>query len=720
MKRAEALITTALLLLTAIKPNFAQISLPNEIHAIKIEQPLKIDGDLSEPQWQKANRISNFTQRELNEGKPATERTEVAVLYDRENLYFGVWCFDSDPEKLIAQRMKRDFDYSTEDNFKIVIDTYNDKRNGYLFVTNPNAARFDALIQDNGQQVNRAWDGVWTVKTKITDRGWFAEFKIPFSSLKFSSENEPVWGVNFERNIRRKREQDLWQGWSRDSRLEQVTRAGKLYGIKGIGGITLIEFKPYGTAGIEKKSGESQSIVRHAGGDLNYLITPTMKLNLTVNTDFAQVESDRMQVNLTRFSLFYPEKREFFLEGRNYFDFGLGHSIRPFYSRRIGLSPDNSVIPILGGVRLLGKTGNSMLGGMSIQTEKKDSIPTTNYTALRWKQDIWQQSSIGLIGVGKFEPNRQNAVYGLDFLYSTSEFLGSKTLALGGAVAQSYTSDREQKTGLAHRLFIDMPNDFIDFSAIWDRSNAQFNPETGFLRRKNYQMFMADFRIKPRPTFLPFVQRLVFKPFDFNYYIDDRTHKLQSLWSEFRPLGFTLKSGDFFESNVQRRAENLTKDFEIHDDIIIPAGEYWFTRYELQFETFDGRPVYGFLFINWGDFYTGKRTEWFIRNTIKVNKHINISYDFTQNIINLPQGNFTVNEVGSRMEFAVSPDLFGSVFGQWNSDENEVLLNFRVNWIPKLGSDFFFVVNQAFDTSGHSWRLINTTVLSKFVWRFVL
>ncbi len=185
-------------------------------------------------------------------------------------------------------------------------------------------------------------------------------------------------------------------------------------------------------------------------------------------------------------------------------------------------------------------------------------------------------------------------------------------------------------------------------------------------------------------------------------------------------MGFTLKSGEFFESNIQRRAENLTRDFEIHDGVVIPAGEYWFTRYELQFETFDGRPVYGFFFINWGDFYNGKRTEWFIRSAVKMNKHLNLSFDYTQNIIKLPEGDFTVNELGSRLEFAVSPDLFGSVFGQWNSDENEVLLNFRVNWIPKIGTNFFFVVNQVLDTHGHSWHLTDTSVLSKLVWRFVL
>ncbi len=699
---------------------WTQVSTPNRIQALKIEQPIRVDGLLDEPAWQQAQHISNFTQRELNEGQPATERTEVAIVYTEKNLYIGVWCYDDEPDRLIAKNMKRDFRYGIDDNFKIILDTYHDRRNGYLFITNPNGARYDALVQDNGQSTNQAWDGVWTVKTRRTRDGWFAEFVIPFSTLKFSTAPEQVWGVNFERNIRRKREQVLWQGWSRDSELEQVARAGELVGIRGISSVRLVELKPYGITGMQWYDDGTHSGVGHVGGDINYLITPTMKLNLTANTDFAQVESDRMQVNLTRFSLFYPEKREFFLEGRNYFDFGLGHSIQPFYSRRIGLAPDRSTIPILLGARLLGKAGHTTLGGMSIQTAEKDTIPTTNYTVMRWKQDIWQQSSIGLIGVGKFEPHRQNAVYGADFLYSTSEMFGDKTLAVGGALAQSYTSDRVQKTGVAHRIFLDFPNDFIDFSTIWDRASEGFNPEVGYLRRHSYQMFMADLRIKPRPKFLPFVQKLVFKPFDFNYYIDDQTHQLQSLWSEFRPLGFTLKSGEFFEGNIQRRAEALTDTFEIHEGVHIAPGEYWFTRYELQFATFRGRPISAFFFVNWGDFYDGYRTEWFVRSTFQINKHLSISPDVTQNIISLPEGNFTITEIGGRIDLAVNPDLFGSFFGQWNNDENEALINFRVNWIPTPGTNFYFVVNQSIDTEGSRMKLTNTTVLTKLIWRFVL
>ena len=698
----------------------AQVSQPNVIKALRIDDPIKVDGDLSEPAWYHAEHISNFTQRELNEGAPATERTEVAIVYDQDNLYIGVWCYDREPDKLIAKKMSRDFRWNGEDNFEIIIDTFGDRRNGFLFVTNPNGARADALVLENGRQRNKDWDGVWTVKTRITEQGWFAEFWIPFSTLRFSSAREQVWGINFERNIRRKREQVLWQGWSRDSDLEQVARAGKLVGLKGISSVKLVEVKPYGITGFSVKPETANKGVGDVGGDLNYLITPTMKLNLTVNTDFAQVESDRVQINLTRFSLFYPEKREFFLEGRNYFDFGMGHAIQPFYTRRIGLAPDRTEIPIIAGARLLGKTGRTTLGGMSIQTAAKGEIPPTNYPVLRWKQDIWSESTVGLIGVSKIEPNRQNVVYGSDFLYSTTDFLGDKNLQFGGAFAQSYTSDADRKFGESHRIFISYPSDFVEFDAVWSRVSKDFNPETGFLYRKNYQMFYSELQFNPRPAFLPWIRRLVFKPLDFNYYIDDVTHELQTFKSEYRPLGFSTKSGEFFEFNIQRSAENLPYDFEIHDGVVIPRGEYWFTHYEIQMATFSGRPLFGYGSLNWGNFYDGKRTRFFGRLVWRWNKHFSMSADYTRNDIQLPGGNFVVNEFGSRLEFAVNPDLFGSLFGQWNNDDKEVLLNFRMNWIPTPGTNFYFVVNQSFNTTGGSWATTNTTVLTKLIWRFVL
>jgi len=716
----KVILSIGLFFLFFVGQTSAQHSQPDTIHALPINQPITLDGNLNEAAWHKAEKVSNFTQRELHEGLPATERTDVAVLYDKKNLYVGVWCYDNQPDKIVASQMKRDFNYGTDDNFQIIIDTYGDSRNGYLFITNPNAARTDILISQNGQRSNSDWNGVWNVKTTRTAQGWFAEFEIPFSSLRFAKGRRQIWGINFERNIRRKREQDDWQGWSRNSSIRQVSNAGYLIGIHGKSKTSLIELKPYGIAGLETKKDEKPQFTWNIGGDVNYLITPTIKMNLTINTDFAQVESDRMQVNLTRFSLYYPEKREFFLEGKNYFNFGLGHSTQPFYSRRIGLAPDHSIVPIIAGARVMGKTGNTSVGAMSIETAGKDTLPATNYSVVRVKQDVFKESSVGIIAVSKLEPGRQNFVYGTDFTYFNSHYRGDNNISFGGAVAQSYTSGRTQKSGLASRLFFDYPNDFIDFSAIWDRSGAGFNPEVGFQRRTAYQMFNADFRIKPRFKKIPRIQQFFFKLFDFNYYIDDVTHKMQSLWSEFRPLGFITRSGEYFEFNIQRKAENLTEDFNIYDDIIVPKGEYWFTDWELQFSTYDGRKVYGRFFSNWGGFYNGRRTALSGSVNWQISKHLRLSTDYRQQHVFLPDGNFIVHEIGSRVDFAVNPDLFGSMFAQWNNEEQEMLLNFRVNWIPTPGTNFYFVVNQGYDTQQHKLDIKYTTVQIKFVWRFVV
>ena len=716
----KAILSFGLCFLFFIGQAVAQHSQPDTIHALPVSQSITLDGQLNEPVWQQAKKISNFTQRELHEGQPATEHTDVAVLYDAKNLYVGVWCYDDQPDKIIASQMKRDFDYGTDDNFQIIIDTYGDRRNGYLFITNPNAARADMMISQNGLWHNSDWNGVWNVKTTRTAQGWFAEFEIPFSSLRFTNGGTQVWGINFERNIRRKREEDEWQGWSRNASIRQVSNAGSLVGIAGKSQTSLIELKPYGITGLEMREDENPKFTWNIGGDVNYLITPTIKMNLTINTDFAQVESDRMQVNLSRFSLYYPEKREFFLEGKNYFNFGLGYSTQPFYSRRIGLAPDHSIVPIIAGVRVMGKTGNTSIGAMSIETAKKDTLPATNYSVVRVKQDVFKESSVGMIAVSKLEPGRQNFVYGADFTYFDSHFRGDKNISFGGAISQSYTSDRIQKTGLASRIFFDYPNDFIDFSAIWDRSGEGFNPEVGYQRRTAYQMFNADLRIKPRPKKLPWIQQFVFKPFDVNYYIDDVTHKLQSLWSEFRPLGFTTRSGEDFEFNIQEKAENLTEDFNIYDTIVIPKGEYWYTNWELQFYTYDGRKIYGGIFTNWGGFYNGSRTILAGSVNWQISKYLRFGADYQQQHIFLPDGNFIVHEFSSRMDFAVNPDLFGSLFAQWNNEEEEVMMNFRVNWIPKPGTNFYFVVNQGYDTQNHKFDTKYTTIQVKFVWRFVL
>jgi hypothetical protein len=698
-------------------PLRAQRSQPDRIRATRIASPIKLDGALDEPGWTEASRISNFTQRELEENAPSTERTEVAVLYSATDLYIGVWCFDREAAKIVAQRMKWDFDTDSDDNVQMVIDTYADRRNAYYFAVNPNASQADALIQDNGRKSNSDWNGVWYAAAARTEQGWFAEIRIPFSTLKFSAAKEQTWGINFERNIRHKREQVRWQGWSRDVSLRQISRAGTLDGLRDLARMRIFEFRPYAVGGLENER-EAKAFTRgDIGLDFSYLVNPTVKMDFTVNPDFAQAESDQMIVNLTRFSISYPEKRQFFLEVKNFFDFSLGRA-QPFYSRRIG-SVQGQEAAILGGARFLGKMGGTTLGVMSLQTGRTAISNATNFSLVRLKQDLGEESSVGFLAIGSFQPGHFNGTGGVDALVSTSKLFGDKNLQVGGALAATYSSGIDEATGTAHRLFFSYPNDLIDFSASWERVGLGFNPEVGFLGRTSYQVFSSELSFGPRPKFLPWIRQMEFKPFELSYYIDDVTHALQSAYVEVRPLGVELKSGEAFEFNLQRNGENLTEDFEIRDGFVIPAGRYWSDRLELQFESFEGRPLVAAAGINWGEFYTGSSAEYEAQLAWKPGKHFSASADYARTDIRLAAGAFAIDEVGARLNLSLSPRLYGSVFGQWNNDDDEILFNFRLTWIPKPGATLYFVLNQFGDTQDpRRWRINKTVAMVKFVWYF--
>lgn len=699
----------------------SQTSKPDTIYAHFTHNSINLDGKLDEPAWQQAMHISNFTQRELNVGEPATERTEVAIVYSAKTLYIGFWGYDSQPDKLVAREMRRDFEFDLEDNFEVIIDTYNDNRNGFLFVINPNGARADVQVINNGESENEFWNGVWNAKTTITPDGWFAEMEIPFSTLKFRTNiEEQIWGINFERNIRRKREQLLWQGWSRDSELELLNRAGTLVGLDSIVNKDFIEVKPYTIGGGEFTPGKEEGQL-NAGGDINYLITPTLRLNLTFNTDFAQVEADRQQINLTRFPLFFPERREFFLEGQDYFDMGMGNRIIPFYSRRIGLAEDRSTVPIIAGARLLGKINNTTLGAMSIQTASRDSIPSANYTVFSWRQDVLEQSSVGFLSANKYENGSFHSTTGAYGLYSTSSMFGDKNLNIGAVFTQNFKADDFNTKANAHRIYLSYPNDKLEFDMAWQRSAPSFEPEVGFLRRDNFQEFYTELEWKPRPkNFLKWVRQFSFKGLDMNYFIFDDTKELQTFFYEIRPLGFETRSGEFFEFNVQWRAEGLREPFEITDGIIIPKGEYWYNRLEIQASSFEGRTWSVSTRINMGQFLTGNSTESSYNLSWRASRFFKIAVNYEKNWIDLPEGNFTTDLIGNRIEYAANPNLYGSLFSQWNSEDEEAIFNFRLHWIPIIGADFFFIFNQAYDASGKNWRVERTTVLGKLIWRFVI
>jgi hypothetical protein len=687
------------------------------IRAVRIEGGVHLDGVLDEPVWATSDRTSGFTQRELQEGAPATERTEVAVLFDSEALYVGFWGYDSQPDRIVANRMQQDFSSNAEDCFKIIIDTYDDHRTGYLFVTNPNGALSDALITDNGRRSNTDWDGIWEVAARVTAEGWFAEIRIPFATLKFPTGDRQTWRINFERDIGRKREQDLWQGWSRNHILEHVSQAGVLEGIEGVSSGNLIDLRPFALAGTDKASGGSGKSTADFGINASYLPTPTIKLNFAINPDFAQVESDRAQVNLSRFSITYPEKRDFFLEGQEFFDFSLGGDIRPFYSRRIGIAADRTEIPILGGARVLGRQGGTTLGALMLQTSGRGEEPGANFGVVRIRRDIFEQSSVGMLLTSRIVPGGTDLTYGADFRVATSKILGGRNLEAGGAIAGTRNTTSEATNGLAEHLYVSYPNDAVEFDASWERAGRDFDPGVGFLRRRAYQKYYIELQLNPRPSFIPWIQKAEVKPLDVKYYLDDITGEMQTISSEWRPFGFTTRSGESFTLNIQRNAEKLTEPFEILKGSEIPAGTYWFSRYELEAGTFSGRAVSVRLGLSGGGFYSGTRTHWSAEASWRASRYLSLSGDLQQDLLTFEDDHRRVEDVGGRAEFALSPKLFGAVGAQWNSEDKQGIVNLRVNWIPKPGADLFLVVNQEADTDSGRWSPQRSAFITKFIWR---
>jgi len=697
----------------------AQISFPNTIVAYYTNETIVVDGNFDELSWKEAKKIRNFTQRELMEGVEATEMTEAAILYSEESLFIGVWCYDSEPSKIVGKQMKRDFDLDLDDNIKIIIDTYRDRRNGYRFSINPNGARNDAVLADDGRSENEDWNGVWDCGVQVTNEGWFAEIEFPFSTLKFSDSQTQIWGFNIERNISSKNEQVLWQGWSRNYSFNQISNAGTLTGLESIKSSHQTEIKPFVNFGFERNINGSLNEVTKLGGDINYLITPTFKLNLTVNTDFAQVESDKVEVNLTRFSISYPEKREFFLEGKNFFEFNMGENYNIFYSRKIGIKGDEE-IPIIAGGKVTGKIGRSEIGFLSLQTASKSFIPSTNHTVLRYKQNVLKQSNVGLILTAQNSSDHYNYVYGMNGNFTTSNLFGNKNFSIGGSIAQSQTENALQNRNVSYQLFLSYPNDLIEYDLQFTTVQKNFNPELGFLERNNFKLFYMELQFNPRPEFIPWINKGEVKPIDLDLFFTDETNELESADIEWRPIGFSTKSGEVFEFNIKRTFDRLDEDFEIREDAAIPKGKYWFTHYEFQLETYGSRSISMNNLIDFGNFYNGHRTE--IQSELKwnLNKHFNLFVDYQKNIISLPSINFVTDEVGARIDYAFSPKMYTSFSGQWNNDDDEMILNFRFNWIPQIGSDFYFVVNQKLSGNNLNFISNDLTVLAKLIYRFTI
>lgn len=696
--------------------SFLILSAQNKIvTAVRVQSAPVIDGNLNDPVWKNVIPIKDFLQQEPIAGAQPSLLTGVKIIYDNDYLYIGVMCYDNESGKIIAREMKWDGAISRDDNIKLIFDTFDDNRTAYWFGTNPLGAQDDALLTGfEMKDFNEDWNGVWDVECKILDNGWSAEFRFPFSTFKFYNKEKQVWGFNIGRDIRRNNETVMWTSIGKNLGLIKIAEAGNLTGIENIQRGNPIYLKPYFTAGAQFINGDKKYIYE-PGLDIKYGITETLSLDATINTDFAQVESDRAKINLTRFPLFFPEKREFFLEGKKTFDFVLGDNNNLFYTRRIGIK-DGNQIPIIAGAKLVGRIGDFEIGAINMQTAARDNEPTTNYGTARVKYDLFNSSSAGFLITNKLSASGYSRSFGGDLHFAFNDFLGDQNLIVHAAVAKTDEKDGA-KNSWAGNFFVDFPNDLIDTYLGYRFIQSNFNPAMGFVARKGYQQLVYDFTLSPRINQYG-IKKLQFEVLESNMYFDNNG-TLQSAEFATSPLDIVTDGGDEFGVGIHRVFDKPEQDFEIFNGNEIKAGDYWYTTYGVGFESSSSRIVFGEVNYIWGGYYSGTRKTFSSSLSLNADKHFIFSGDYTFNSIDINSNRLNTSEIGGRIGYNFSTKLFSSIFAQWNNEDNEVNLNYRINWKPKIGSDFYLVINQLLSTEGdlHSKDF---AVLAKFVWLITL
>lgn len=666
---------------------------PPELTATLIDEVITIDGVLNEPAWQHAQVGDTFRQREPDEGAPPSQRTEVRVLYSRSRLYVGVICFDSDPGAMVASRFDRDADLEADDRVTLLFDTFHDRRNAFIFQVNPVGARFDQIITDEGQDQNRDWNGIWYAHTRMTEQGWSVEFAIPFQTLHFAA-GQTTWGFNIQRVIKRRTEEAVWAGYRQNLDFFRVSEAGHLKGLEGADQGAGLDVVPFLSTAAKRKAATFKP-----GLDVFYNLTPSLTLSLTANTDFGETEVDDAQVNLTRFPLFFPEKRQFFLEDAGNFAVNdltptSGPLVLiPFFSRRIGIADDGKPVDLMGGAKLSGRVGPYRLGLLNVQTQERGKIPDENLSVVRVKRDLFAKSSIGFIATRR-DPVRGAAtgLAGSDFRYSTSALWGNKNLAFSGFFLKSFLP--KARKDLAWGSQLNLPNDTWTVFGTYREVQKDFDATLGFVPRKGIRRFGWFLEAAPRPH--RWGTRQIACAFDGNYFVNPDTSLLLTRNVNF-PCEWRLDSGDLLTVRTQETFERLTRDFAVSRGVTILPGAYVFRRQRVQLRTADKRPVAVRLAYEWGDFYGGKRDDWSARLDLRPDPHFFLSTEYQQNDVRLPEGHFVVRLLRLRLSLALNPDLSWFNFVQYDTVSEILILNSRLRWILEPGNDLFLVYN-------HGWR----------------
>jgi len=686
--------------------------------ATRVDQAPQIDGVIDEAVWRRAIVLTDFIQAEPDEGRPGSERTEVRVLYDDEAIYIAAINYDREPERIIANVLRRDESHRDNDSFMVTLDTYHDHRNGFLFETNALGARYDAQIVGEGgaafgnfgsQSLNTDWDAVWQARGRVTEDGWVVEIAIPFWELRFNVDRSE-WGVNFRRRIRRKTEEDYWAPIPRQFDETRLSLSGMVDDLQLVRPRNL-QVKPYVIGGVNHGlSGEpvpgggpgyANDYVADVGGDVKWSVSPNMTLDLTLNTDFSQVEADDEQINLTRFSLFFPEKRDFFLENAGFFDFGGGggggrlgggSQVVGFHSRTIGIGPNNEEIPLYGGGRLTGKTGPWSVGALVMQSEATTpegssiELPSDNYIVGRLSRDLGARSRAGVLFTNRqASSDDYNREIGVDGRWGVNE-----QTTIDAWLMKTATPGLEGEDWAGSVRF-DWSSPLWQVRGSYLDIGDNFNPEMGFVTRTGIRAVDPSLHWTPYFPDSRWVRNLS-PHVNYRYTADQQNEKL----SEYLHADFDmyLRYNDKVSVAHNRRYELLELPFEIYQGVIIPPGIYEWSETNLELQSDAGRPVDGSFNYTKGGFWSGDKTEYRVQAGWRPGPRVNLSLGWTRNDVVLPQGSFSTDLGNLRADFDFTTEMSIRSLFQYNSQSDQVLANVRFRYIYVPGSDLYVVYNE--------------------------
>ncbi|HEX8031620.1 MAG TPA: carbohydrate binding family 9 domain-containing protein [Vicinamibacterales bacterium] len=669
------------------------------VQAVRLAEgeSITLDGVLDEPVWKRTSPAGEFIMQDPMLGGTPTEPTEVHFAFNDDHLYMAVVCRDSEPDKLLGNTRKRDEFLSADDRFMWTIDTFLNQQTGYFFEMNPSGLMADALMGPGGT-TNREWDGIWNAKVRRSEVGWVIEIDLPFRSFAFDP-NAPAWGINFQRTVRRKNEETVWTGHLRNQGLRRMSNAGLLVGLRDVTQGHGLEVRPYVAGYSADAPGRPTPLARHddvdVGGEIAYNITPSLRAVGTINTDFAETEVDQRRVNLTRFPLFFPEKRSFFLDGATFFDF----YVPAFFSRRIGLDANGQPQRIIGGSKVTGQAGAYDIGGLYVSTGEENGVRGENFTAVRVRRRVLRQSYVGGIYTGRTTRDQSlvatRSTAGVDFRLATATFRGNKNLEASGFMTANTVVGEQSGDNVAFGGRVAYPNDIWDTSMAFMQMPENTNYAVGFVERRNFRRYQPAVRYNPRPNQHPYIRRFSFGG-DLDLYTDLENQAVS------RSVDLTvgrveLHSGDNIEFSVEPTYERLEEDFTIYPGVTLPKGaEYEFTRYQLSAGTANKRIIAIQPRLEWGRFLSGHRREAIMGLGIRPRPGITVNVNYELNNVDLVEGKFETRLYRVVADTQFSPFIYLVNNVQYDSVSRVLGWQSRFRWILKPGNDIFFVYT-------HNW-----------------